>query len=88
MINEGYSDEDEFVNPNNNNVCSLDSKIIMFMDSDSVYYYYLEDSNCFSKNKVVSTLSKELICVLDDNYNNIKNNYKKNHDNKDACSMN
>ena len=42
LINEGYSDEDEFVNPNNNNVCSLDSKIIMFMDSDSVYYYYLE----------------------------------------------
>ena len=74
-----YSDNNKFVNPKNSDKeCNLENEVTVFMDSDYVYYYYVDfdEMDCVSDGKIVNTLPKELICKIDylkDNYDDASN---------------
>ena len=42
LITAGYMERDDIKNPNTNEKCDLNNEVIVYMDSDFVYYYYVD----------------------------------------------
>ena len=91
--NEGLVDKGNFTNPKSKKECFTDddtnddTNIIVYKDSDYVYYYYvdLSNSDCdITEGKVINTLPKELIC----NISGLKAKYNAapNVDDDDKCT--
>ena len=92
ILENGYSDKSKFENPNNNKECNINNEVIIFRDTDSVYYYYVDfnddksEEDCVVNGKIINTLPKELICVLPTNkYSFIKQAFEYNNPD-DKCT--
>jgi len=91
LVSEGYIDKNEIENPNNNKECNINNEIIIFRDTDSVYYYYVDfnddgsEEDCVVNGKIINTLPKELICVLPNEYSFIKQAFEYNNPD-DKCT--
>ena len=81
LLDREYSDDNNYKNPNTDKECKTNNEIVIFMDSDFVYYYYVdfdEEGDCISNGKIVNSLPKELVCSLPDNYSFIRESYNDN----------
>ncbi len=80
LEDEKYIQGGKIINSRNNKVCleGLSSeeipKILLYKDSDTVYYYYIDLSGCIvgEENAIISNIPKNMCSVLGWNYNNNK----------------
>ena len=84
ILDANITESKNLVNPKNNKQCT-NADIAIYMDSDSVFYYYTK-LDCFTDNKIVNTLPKELICSDTFNNNEIKNSYNASVSDEEKCS--
>ena len=92
LLNAGLSDKGKITNPNDKELtCNTNNEIIIFRDTDSVYYYYVDfnddgsnKNDCIINGKIINTLPKELICQISD----LKEKYNAapNIDDEDKCT--